>query len=229
MPIRAVLFDIDGTLVDSNDQHVNAWAFAFRDIGRPQELDDIGRQIGKAGELLIPALAPDLDAEAREALSAAHDRYFKDLYFENVRAFPCATDLARRIHRDGRKVVLASSAKSDELDHYAALLGIADILDAATSSEDVETSKPAPDIFAAALERVGCPAEEAIAIGDTIWDVQAAARAGIATIGLTSGVYDETALRDAGAVAVFADVAALLAGIDRTPLSNPLDGAADPA
>lgn len=218
--IRAVLFDIDGTLVDSNERHVDAWAFAFRGAGRPQEIDAIRKQIGKGGELLVPALAPDMDERTQAAVTQAHGDHFKALYLETIRPFAGAAALLRRVHADGRRVVLASSAKGEELDHYVDLLGIADLVAATTSTDDVETSKPAPDIFAVALERVGLAPDEAIAVGDTVYDVEAAARSGIATIGVTSGPFDERELRDAGAVAVFADVAALLADIAHSPLRD---------
>lgn len=218
MALRAVFFDIDGTLVDSNEQHVNAWAFAFREAGHPQELDAIRAQIGKGGDLLVPAIAPDLDEAVCEAIVSAHGEHFKALYLDGVRPFADAAALVRRVHADGRRVVLASSAKGDELDHYVGLLGIGDVLAVASSSDDVEQSKPAPDIFAVALERSGVEPADAIAIGDTPYDVEAAARSGIATIGLTSGPFDEAALREAGAVAVYADVADLLARIDGSPL-----------
>lgn len=218
MPIRAVFFDIDGTLVDSNEQHANAWAFAFREAGKPLELDAIRRQIGKGSDLLIPALAPTLDEAAQAAISSRQGERFRDLYLDHVRPFDRAADLVRRVANDGRMAVLASSAKRAELEHYVGLLGIADLIRASTSSDDVERSKPAPDIFGVALERSGVRPEEAIAIGDTVYDIEAAARSGVAAIGLTSGVFSEAELRDAGAVAVFADAADLLAGIDRSPL-----------
>jgi membrane protein len=220
VPIRLVLLDIDGTLVDSNEHHANAWAFAFREAGKPQELDDIRREIGKGGDLLVPALAPEMDEAARKAVSERHGDRYKDLYLEVVRPFDRATDLIRHLHDSGYKVMLASSASGAELDHYVELLGVGDLLYATTTADDVETSKPAPDIFGVALERGGSPAEEAIVVGDTIYDIEAAAQAGIAAIGLTSGTFDETALREAGAVAVFRDVADLLANIDHSPLRS---------
>lgn len=219
MTVRAILFDIDGTLVDSNEQHVAAWSFAFREAGHPQEVDDIRLQIGKGGDLLVPTLAPDLSEDARKAISEAHGEYFKTIYLESVQAFPDAANLVRRVKADGRRVVLASSAKRSELEHYVALLGIADVVDASTSIDDVEASKPAPDIFEMALKKASVDAAEAIVVGDTIYDVEAAARSGIAAIGLTSGPFDGGQLRDAGAIAIFTDVAALLAEIDRSPLS----------
>jgi HAD superfamily hydrolase (TIGR01509 family) len=218
--IQAVLFDIDGTLVDSNEQHVNAWGFAFRDEGRPQEIDDIRAQIGKGGDLLVPALLPDVSDAASQRLADSHGRYFKSIYLDHIRPFPGATKLVERVHATGRKVALASSAKGDELRYYVDLLGIGRCLAATASIDDVAASKPEPDIFSVALEKLGVAAENAIVVGDTPYDVEAALRAGLPTIGLTSGPFDRAQLKDAGAVAVFADVANLLAQFDRSPLSD---------
>jgi membrane protein len=220
MQVKAVLFDIDGTLVDSNEQHVDAWAFAFQQEGKPQERDAIRMQIGKGGDLLVPALIPDASDSLCEALSERHGANFKDMYLDHVRAFPRATELVAKVHATGRKVVLASSAKRAELDHYVELLGIADMLAASTSIDDVATSKPAPDIFAAALEKVGVAPGDAIVVGDTPYDVIAARGAGIVTIGVTSGPFDREQLKEAGAIAVFADVADLRDRFDHSPLAR---------
>jgi len=220
MTIKAVLFDIDGTLVDSNEQHVNAWAFAFREEGYPQELDAIRAQIGKGGDLLVPTLLPDASDAAHARISKWHGEHFKDMYLHNVRAFPRATELVEATHRSGRKVVLASSAKEDELKYYVDLLGISAFLAATTSIDDVETSKPEPDIFTVALERIGVDPSDAIVVGDTPYDIEAAQRSGTTAIGLTSGPFDERQMKAAGAVAVFADVAALLDSFDRSPLAS---------
>jgi membrane protein len=220
MAIKAVFFDVDGTLVDSNEQHVNAWAFAFREEGHPQEIDDIRAQIGKGGDLLVPTLLPEADNAVRARLSKRHGEHFKDSYLDNVRAFDGASDLVRKVHASGAMVVLASSAKQDELDHYADMLDIKECLAATTSIDDVETSKPAPDIFGTALKKVGITADEAVVVGDTVYDVEAALKAGIVTIGLTSGPFDETQLKDAGAITVYANAADLLRDFDRSPLAG---------
>ena len=220
MTIEAVLFDIDGTLVDSNEQHVNAWAFAFREEGHAQELDDIRAQIGKGGDLLVPELLPDVDDAVRKRISERHGNHFKDMYLVNVRPFKGASALIGRVHASGRKVVLASSAKRDEIEHYVDLLGVKPLIAAMTSIDDVETSKPEPDIFGVALEKIGVHPSDALVVGDTIYDVDAALRAGIATVGVTSGPFDERQLRDAGAIAVFTDVAGIFRDFDRSPLGR---------
>jgi len=220
MTIEVVLFDIDGTLVDSNEQHVNAWAFAFQEEGRAQELDDIRAQIGKGGDLLVPELLPDIDDAIRERISKRHGDNFKDMYLDSVRAFEGAAELITRVHASGRKVVLASSASQGEIEHYVWLLGVKSLITATTSIDDVETSKPEPDIFGVSLEKVGVEPSNAIVVGDTIYDVEAAQRAGIAAVGVTSGPFDERQLKDAGAIAVFDDVASILLDFDRSPLAR---------
>jgi phosphoglycolate phosphatase-like HAD superfamily hydrolase len=220
MPIKAVLFDIDGTLVDSNEAHVIAWAFAFREAGRPQESEVIRKQIGKGGDLLVPALLPEEPEDLQDRIAQAHGRIFAAAYLDHVKPFADASALVGQCATAGLKVVLASSAKAEELDHYVELLDIGRFLSAATSIDDVETSKPAPDIFATALEKIGLSGDDAVAVGDTPYDVEAAMRSGIVTIGLLSGSFSEAELRDAGAVAIYRDVSHLLAEYDRSPLGR---------
>lgn len=220
MEVRAVLFDIDGTLVDSNEQHVNAWALAFREADRPQELDDIRAQIGKGGDLLVPSLFPNVGEVLCKRLADRHGQLFKTMYLDHVHPFPGASDLVERVHRTGRKVALASSAKRDELDFYVEMLGIGRFLEAIASIDEVAVSKPEPDIFSVALTKLGIAAGNAIVVGDTPYDVEAATRVGIAAVGLTSGPFDRKVLKDAGAIAVFADVADLLNQFDRSPLMD---------
>lgn len=220
MRVRAVLFDVDGTLVDSNEAHVDAWAVAFREAGHPQEVDDIRLQIGKGGDLLVPSLLPQASEAQRKAIAEAHGRYFKSAYLAHIKPFPGARALLERVKRSGRATVLASSAKKNEVEHYLRLLEAEDLVDGITSIDDVDASKPEPDVFEAALDKAGVGPDAAIAVGDTIYDVEAARRIGLATIGLTSGPYDRAQLKDAGALAVFTDIADLLAGFDRSPLSD---------
>jgi membrane protein len=220
MTIDAVLIDIDGTLVDSNEQHIRAWAFAFRESGYPQELDDIRMQIGKGGDLLVPELLPDVSDAVRNRISQRQGDLFKDMYLGTVLAFSGAANLIERVHASGRNVVLASSAKQDEVEHYIALLGVRSFIAATTSIDDVEASKPQPDIFDVALQKVGVEPSNALVVGDTIYDVDAALRAGIATVGVTSGPFNDQRLREAGAIAVFADVGSILYDFARSPLAQ---------
>ena len=218
--IRAVLFDIDGTLVDSNELHVAAWSQVFAEAGHPVDAAAIRGQIGKGGDNLVPTLLPQLATGVQEALADGHGRVFKQLFLDQARPFPDARALLERVHRDGRRVVLASSASRAELDHYLDLLDARDLVDAGTSIDDVGTSKPAPDIFAVALRKAGVPAADAVAVGDAPYDAQSAARAGIGTVGLLSGGFDRAELEAAGARAIFHDAADLLARYESSPLAR---------
>lgn len=219
--IKAVLFDIDGTLVDSNDQHVAVWEEVFRDAGHVIDAQAIHDQIGKGADMLVPALLPGSDAATNEHLGEAHGTVFKAQFLAGVKPFPSARELLDHVHRSGRKVVLASSASAAELDHYLDLLDARDLVAATTSADDVATTKPAPDIFAVALRKVEpVRADEAIVVGDTPYDVEAAATCGIATVALRSGKFADATLRAAGAVAIYDSVAALLADFDRSPLAD---------
>lgn len=216
--VRAVLFDLDGTLVDSNAFHVDAWQQVFDDAGHKIDRDRIAGQIGKGGDLLVPALLPGLSKAEQDRLATRHGEVFKAHYLERVRPFPDAAALLRRVGHGGRAVVLASSASGEELDHYIALLGVEDVVAAKTSKDDVSTTKPAGDIFAAALAKVGVAPRHAIVVGDTPYDIAAASKCGLATIAVRSGGFDERALRHA--LVRYDDVAALLADLDRSPIAR---------
>lgn len=221
MAIKAVLFDIDGTLVDSNDYHVTAWEEAFAEVGSRFERQVIHDQIGKGTDMLVPTLLPDTDEESQEKLGEAHGEAFKSKFLNEVKPFPMARELLQRVQQAGQQVVLASSASKAELDHYLELLDASDIVSATTSADDVENTKPAPDIFATALKKTGSLApDEVIVVGDTPYDIEAAKKCGIAAIGLRSGKFPDEALRQAGAIALYDDVAALLRDYDRSPLAG---------
>ncbi|RZF66290.1 YihY family inner membrane protein [Sphingomonas populi] len=219
--IKAIFFDVDGTLVDSNEQHVTAWHDAFADQGFRVDREAIRGQIGKGGDLLVPALVPDASEDMRKRLSKRHGVLFKRAHLDTVKPFPAATALIRRVHESGRKVVLASSADAKEVGHYIEQLGIRNALHAMTTIDDAETSKPAGDIFAAALAKVKpLTPDEVIVVGDTPYDVEAASKCGIRTVAVRSGGFADDVLLDAGAVALYDDVAALLARFDESPLSQ---------
>lgn len=219
MNIKAILFDLDGTLVDSNDLHVKTWEQAFRDAGHAIPAAVIHGQIGKGADMLVPALIPGADDDTAERLGERHGEIFKSRYLAKVRPFPHARDLIARVHDRGQQVVLASSASKDELDHYLDLLDIRALVTASTSIDDVQRSKPAPDIFATALGKLGgIAAEEALVVGDTPYDIAAARDSGVATVALRSGGFADDAL--AGAIAIYDDAAALLAGFEDSPLAG---------
>jgi membrane protein len=221
MAIRAVLFDIDGTLVDSNDMHVLAWEEAFASVGACFDRQLIHSQIGKGTDMLVPTLVPEADQALQEKLGLAHGDVFKSKFLEKVTPFPRARDLLAHVQAAGQMVVLASSASAEELDHYLGLLDARALVGATTSADDVENTKPAPDIFAAALRKVApLSPDEVIVVGDSPYDVEAAAKCGISTVALRSGKFSDEELRDAGAVALYDDVAALLADLDNSPLES---------
>jgi membrane protein len=218
MSITTLLFDIDGTLVDSNDFHVTAWQEVFAQAGHELTRELIHGQVGKGGDNLLPTLLPDLSEEEQEALAKAHGERYKGRYMGQVRPFPGARDLLVRSKEAGLTVALATSASAEERDHYLELLDAHDLVDLSTSKDDVESSKPSPDIFAAAVAKAGVRPDQALVIGDTPYDVIAATRAGIGTIALLSGGFPEQELREAGALAVYRDPADLLAQFDASPI-----------
>ncbi|WP_062018573.1 HAD family hydrolase [Aureimonas sp. AU4] len=221
MPIKAILFDIDGTLIDSNDLHVLAWEEAFAGIGVTLQRQTIHDQIGKGTDMLVPSLLPDADEATTKKLGQAHGSIFQSKYLPGARPFPEARALLVKAHAAGHKVVLASSASAKELDHYLDLLDARSLVTATTGSEDVERTKPAPDIFATALGKLdGIGPAEVIVVGDTPYDIEAALQSQIATIAVRSGGFSDLALREAGAVRIYRDVATLLAEYDASPLAD---------
>jgi phosphoglycolate phosphatase-like HAD superfamily hydrolase len=217
---KAVFFDIDGTLVDSNTLHVEAWRRAFADAGHDIGAEAIAGQIGKGADNLVPALIPGTSDDDAEKLGDAHGTIFKGEYLEQVRAFPQARELVQRVHDSGRMVVLASSASAEELEHYQKLLGIEDLVDVTTTSDDVETTKPAPDIFAVARDKSDVPAEAVVVVGDAPYDMEAAAKCGMTRVAVRSGGFDDATLREAGAQTIYDDAAAILADFDGSPLAR---------
>jgi membrane protein len=216
--LKAILFDIDGTLVDSNDLHVLAWDEVFRAAGHQFHRQRLHDQVGKGADNYVPAFLPDLPEAEQERLGDEHGRIYKEKYLSTAKPFPGARDLLQRCREAGYKVVLASSASGEELQHYLKLLDAADLVDAHTSADDVRSSKPCPDIFDTARRKVGVEPDEALVIGDTPYDILAAARAGMRTVAVRSGRFPDEAL--AGAVVILDDVAHLLARFDASPLSR---------
>jgi len=205
-----VILDLDGTLVDTNYLHVEAWARAFRAVGREVPRAVIHRQIGKGADQMLPELIPD-EAAARRA-DALHGEIYAELSAYSY-PLPGARELLASLKERGVALWLATSAKPHELERQMAMLAAQDKLAGVVSSEDVAKSKPARDVFTATLERAGCAPAAAVVVGDTVWDIIAADKAGLrAAAVLTGGAFSEAELRAAGAVAVYRDCAALLAG-----------------
>ncbi|HEY4276011.1 MAG TPA: HAD family hydrolase [Rhizomicrobium sp.] len=221
MSLKAVFLDIDGTLVDSNEFHAMAWQEAFRDQGHYIELKAIRGQIGKGADQLIPALLPGTAEEAEKAMGDRQGEIFRTRYRGQVRPFPHASDLMETLHVKGMKVLLASSSDKAEVDFYADLLHAAPFLTGTISKNDVKNSKPAGDIFAAALAKVfPLTASETLVIGDTPYDVESALRSGIKTIGLRSGGFSEERLSGAGAPYVYGSIKDIFENFDASPLNR---------
>lgn len=219
--VAAVLFDIDGTLVDSVDLHARAWAEALRRFGKDVRVEDVRAQIGKGGDQLLPVFLPEAELrEKGEAIDSFRSELWKREYMPRVRPFPSARELVARVRREGKRVALASSGKADEVCFYEKLLGVRDLVEGATTSDDAERSKPYPDIFRAALAAARADPDEAVAVGDSPWDALAARRAGVRTVGVLSGGFPEGDLRDAGCIAVYRDPADLLAHFELSPLAG---------
>jgi HAD superfamily hydrolase (TIGR01549 family) len=217
MPPAAIL-DVDGTLVDTNYHHAIAWYRAFRGNGVVLPVWRIHRHIGMGGDHLVKALAgEDVETEKGDDIRGAE----KDLYAElidEVEPLEGAADLIRDLKERGHAVVLASSAKEDEVEHYVDLLEAKDLADDWTTSADVEATKPEPDLVQAAVDKAG--GGEAVMVGDSTFDCEAAGRAGLATVGVLTGGFSEPELKDAGAVAVFGSIQELRSSLDRTPLGS---------
>jgi HAD superfamily hydrolase (TIGR01549 family) len=221
--IRAVIFDIDGTLIDSVDGHAQAWIDAFREFGKDVAFEDVRSQIGKGGDQLLPVfLTQDEIDQFGKALEDWRGEHLKRHFLPKFHGFPCVRELFERVLADGKRIALASSAKADELKRYKEIAGIADLIDDGdtTSSSDAERSKPHPDIFQAALSKLGLDPHEAIVVGDTPYDALAAGKAGLPTIGVLCGGFPERSLLDAGCLALFRDPADLLANYDSSPLAG---------
>jgi len=220
--IEAVIFDVDGTLIDTVDYHAKAWLWAFARHGHDIPFEDIRAQIGKGGDQLMPVfLSEEEIAHIGQTMSDERDAFFKDEYLPHIRAFSDVRELFERIKADGKRIVLASSAKQDELEKYEKLARIDDLIGESTSSDDAEKSKPHPDIFHAALAKLGdIEPSRAIVVGDTPWDAEAAAKAGLQTIGMLCGGFGEESLKAAGCVAIYANPADLLARYDESPLAG---------
>jgi HAD superfamily hydrolase (TIGR01509 family) len=212
----AAILDIDGTLVDSNYQHTLAWYRALRQHDQHIAIWRIHRHIGMGGDQLVASLCGDeVEEELGEDIRAAEKALYMAL-IDEVEPLQGARDLIVDLKRLDRGVVLASSAKPDEIEHYLDLLDARGLADAWTSAGDVEQTKPAPDLVEAALERVG--GGPAVMVGDSTWDCRAAANAGVETIAVLTGGFSEEELRDAGAIAVFKSIEELRQRLSETPL-----------
>jgi HAD superfamily hydrolase (TIGR01549 family) len=212
----AALLDVDGTLIDANYHHAIAWYRAFRAHGIGLAVWRIHRHIGMGGDQLVPALVPGIEDDLREAIEATRAECYAEL-IDEVQALDGAHELIADLKARDLTVVLASSSPQDELDHYLDLLDARDLLDAWTTKDDVDATKPEPDLVVAALAKAG--SDEAVMVGDTPWDIEAARKAGLETVCLVTGGWSKQELREAGAAAVYDSIEELREDLDNTPLS----------
>ena len=219
MPPQIAVLDVDGTLVDSNYHHALAWYRAFRSLGETVPVWRLHRLIGMGGDQLVAAVGGDeLEERLGDAARDAWEAEVQPLLGE-LSPLPGARDLLVAVRERGHRLVLASSGKADQVDHYLDLLDARDLAEAWTTSDDVEASKPAPDLLETALRKLGEPTDApAVMVGDSVYDVQAARRAGMPAYVVRSGGFGDDELRDAGAVELYDTPADLVAALDGTPL-----------
>jgi HAD superfamily hydrolase (TIGR01509 family) len=219
LKIKGVILDVDGTLVDSNDAHIRSWLEALSRHGYNCTYEEIRRLIGMGSDNLLPtAIDVEKDTPEGKRLSDTWSEVFERDYLPNIKAFPRTRDLLLALKARGLKLVVASSAQEDMLDKLLDIAGVKDLLEESTSADDAENSKPDPDIVEAALGKIGLGPNEVLMLGDTPYDIQAARKLGIGTIGLRCGGWDDKGLQ--GAVAVYDDPADLLARLDDSPLTR---------
>ena len=217
--MAVAILDVDGTLIDTNYQHAIAWFRAFARNGIVLPVWRIHRHIGMGGDQAVPALTDErTERELGDQIREAESSLYGELIGE-VRAMDGSRELIDELRGRGHQVVLATSAKPEELDHYLEMLDARERADAWTSSEDVEATKPEPDLVRAALQKLGAAADDAVMIGDTPWDVEAAKRAGVGTLAVRTGGFAAEELREAGALAVYESVAELRDSLDDTALA----------
>ncbi|MDQ4025825.1 MAG: HAD family hydrolase [Actinomycetota bacterium] len=212
----AAILDVDGTLVDTNYHHAVAWYRAFRSFDVIVPVWRIHRHVGMGGDHLVAALTGDgVEERLGDDIRSAEKKLYAEL-IDEVAPTEGASQLVADLKERGHTVVLASSAKQEEVDHYLDLLQVRDAVDGWTTSTDVEATKPKPDLVAAAIEKAGT--EQSVMVGDSVWDCEAATRAGIETIGVLTGGFARTELEEFGAAAVFESVDELRKRLDETPL-----------
>jgi HAD superfamily hydrolase (TIGR01509 family) len=217
---QAAIFDLDGTLLDSVDLHAISWHEALVKFGHEVSFEQARSQIGKGGDKLIAVfLSAEEQNDHGQELNEWRSRLFKSRYLPLVRPFSAVPALLQRVREAGLRIAVASSAKRDELDQFLKIAGVAALVDGAISSEDVDESKPAPDVFEVVLKKLKIQGKDAVAIGDSPYDAKAAAKANVRTIGVLCGGFTESSLRQAGCVEVYPGPAALYCCFDRSLLA----------
>ena len=227
--LQAAVFDIDGTLLDSVDLHAEAWRQILVRYGRDVTFEEARFQIGKGGDQLLPVFFSKEELEKLEdEIEEERGKLFKKEFRDKVKPFPGVPELFKHMRAAGLRLALASSAKKDELEHYAEVLQIEDLIEAGTSSDDAERSKPHPDIFQAALKKLnGLKADEVLAIGDTPYDAEAAGKIGIKTVGFLCGGFPEAELRKAKVIEIYDDPVDLLNRYEKSAFARQAAGYED--
>lgn len=210
--IKAVIFDVDGTLIDSNDFHAEAWQKAFKKFGKDTKFYELRRQIGKGGDTFLPVFLTLKEIkEFGEKVTEARGEIFKKQYLSKIKPFPKVRELFLKLKADGKRIVLASSANEEEVQAYKKIARVEDLIEEETSTDDAEKSKPEPDIFQAAIKKLkGVKASEAVVVGDTAYDAEAAIKARIKVVGVSSGGWTQTELLKTGCAEVYRDAADIL-------------------
>ena len=210
--IEAFIFDIDGTLIDSNDFHAKAWQQAFNKFGKKILFEQVRPHIGKGADTLLPEFLSEREIkDFGDEIADERGEIFKKEYLEQIKPFPKVRELFEKIKADGKKIALASSANEDEVEAYKKIANIEDLVEKSTSADDAEKSKPEPDIFEAALKLLGNPAPaNVLVVGDTPYDAEAATKANLKIIGVLCGGFPEKDLREKGCAAIYQNPADLL-------------------
>jgi HAD superfamily hydrolase (TIGR01509 family) len=216
MTVRAAILDIDGTLIDSNDAHAQAWVDVGKEMGYDIDFAHVRRLIGMGGDKVLPEITGlEDDSDEAEKVKKRRGEIFQERYLPGLQPFPRARELLERFQADGMALVVATSASKDDMGKLLDKAGIKDLIEEKTSQSDVEASKPDPDVIEAAVEKAGCKPSEAVMLGDTPYDVEASRKAGVPCVALRCGGWGDEDLKDA--VAIYDDPADLLANYDRSP------------